>query len=196
MAGKPISQVFSERMRAVREDKRVNLRELAAKLKDEHGFAIDYTTLHKIETGSRQVKLDEVFAIAAALDCPPPLLLLPIGTDDRVQVTAKSVIDPTLAWDWLAGVAPLASSEQKAIHSSEWWRTAEPLRMYAQLREKQRSVRIFEAMVDKRVATGATEAEKEAREGLAEALDELQALVTEMKKAGLKLPRFPKEWKV
>ena len=46
---------------------RTMLRELSDHLKNELDYPLDFTTLHKIESGRRQVRLDEALVLAAAL---------------------------------------------------------------------------------------------------------------------------------
>jgi transcriptional regulator with XRE-family HTH domain len=92
--------------------------------------------ISEIENGRRRVSLDEAFLLAAALNVPPPLLLLALESGEHIAVTSKSVIHPDLAYQWLTGEAPLASTERFATGLYEWseaaWtEAATPIRLYA-----------------------------------------------------------------
>lgn len=54
-------------------------------------------------TRAENVPLAEWLVLAAALDVPPPLLVLPLGTADRVALTPNVSVHPALALRWMTG---------------------------------------------------------------------------------------------
>lgn len=92
-------------IKALREAQGISLRMLSARL-TELGRPIITSGIHKIETGQRRVDVDELVALALALDVSPNRLLLPpeARTDRSVDLTPEVTI-PTedAAWRWATG---------------------------------------------------------------------------------------------
>jgi len=67
--------------------------------------------LRRIETGQRRVDVDDLVALAAALECSPITLLMPPDTDaaDIVQLTGVKGLGVSAerAWAWLNASYPL-----------------------------------------------------------------------------------------
>lgn len=71
----------------------------------ELGHRIDPSALAKIERGERQVSIDDLMALAVALDVSPSAILLPL-TDDpafKVEITGVGTVPANEAWDWMDG---------------------------------------------------------------------------------------------
>ena len=79
-----VGATFAQRLREARTARGWTQQELVDRL-GELGEPMDRTTLAKIEKGKREVRLDELVAIAAALDVAIVHLLFPIGGDKTMQ---------------------------------------------------------------------------------------------------------------
>lgn len=68
------------------------------------GYRIDRSVIAKLETGRRQgVTVAEVLVLAEALQVPFPLLMLPLGDADEVEILPGQVRPVTEALAWLSG---------------------------------------------------------------------------------------------
>jgi transcriptional regulator with XRE-family HTH domain len=89
-------EVFSVRLREIRERRGWSQTELAERL-DDYGRPFQRTTITKLETPghqqARNVKLEDVLAIAAVLGVAPVHLFIPLEDDVRVRLFEKSVRD-------------------------------------------------------------------------------------------------------
>ena len=119
------------------------------------GGDLSRVIITKIENGHRGISVDEALLLAAALNVPPPVLFFPFESGTKVAVTPKSVIHPDLAWRWLAGDDPLASTERWTVGAVEWregqadWeRAALPLDLYREHREVFASAARVELRID------------------------------------------------
>lgn len=100
------SEVFAERTKTVREDRRWSQRQLAERL-TEMDAPIHQTAVAKIESGARKVSLDEALRVAAALDVSPIALFLPEDEDARIALGARFQPRCEYVRRWVAGLAPL-----------------------------------------------------------------------------------------
>lgn len=150
-----------------------------------HGGGLSRGALAKIESGVRSVSIDEWLLLAAALNVPPPLLLVPLGSGDLVEITPRSVIHPHLALDWLVGDEPLASTRRIHIGMQAWEFGAAPLyawREYRQLQDEERSAK---AAVKRAAHTNGDDAVTEAKRQHADALEALYGHMRAMSANGL-----------
>lgn len=103
-----------ERLRAqlvrLRDDRRLSLAQLSQRL-TELGHPIAPNGLSRIEQGERRVDVDDLVALAVALDVSPAALLLPADSDDQenttVALTSAMSAPWVLAWRWAHGQVPL-----------------------------------------------------------------------------------------
>lgn len=77
----PTGDTVRQNIARARNDRRLTLRELA-KVLAQSDRPLSYTTLSQIENGARRVDVDDLMAIAVALDVSPASLLVPSGSDD------------------------------------------------------------------------------------------------------------------
>ncbi len=82
----------------------------------ELGTPMHHTVIAKIENGDRGVSVDDLVALAAALDVSPLRLLLPANRRDdvpglRLGAKAQHVISEGTAWRWGEQVEPWWSDE-------------------------------------------------------------------------------------
>ncbi|WP_345037393.1 helix-turn-helix transcriptional regulator [Georgenia daeguensis] len=107
---------------ALREAAGLTQRVLATELA-ELGYPLPASTVAKVENGTRRASLDDVVALAAALDVSPLRLMLPPERDDsespkgergpRLAVTPSESVSGHDAWSW-------------AEQSIPWWLAEQP----------------------------------------------------------------------
>lgn len=109
-------EAFAERLKQVRTRKGWSQQRLANQLA-ELGYPINRVTLNKIERGglrAKNVRLEEVLAIAYALGVSPVWLMAPYSMESRlVVVPALRPSTPGVARRWLAGVDTLADEDPR-----------------------------------------------------------------------------------
>ncbi len=93
------------------------------------GRPMSVVTLSAIENGDRRVDVDDLVAVASALDVSPAALLMPPVDDplDAAGATVSPLGAPEAGplWDWLTAKAPLNVSllvEQTDHFANEMWR--------------------------------------------------------------------------
>lgn len=120
-----IGAIFASRLREARKARAWTQGRLADELA-QLGAPMDRTTLAKIEKGQREVRLEELIALAAALDVAPIYLLFPIKddvvvfrADEKARGVARYNVGPLVrlapelevnqvkARRWAAGEIPL-----------------------------------------------------------------------------------------
>jgi transcriptional regulator with XRE-family HTH domain len=101
-----VGEVFSSRLREARDARRWTQQELSARLA-ELGAPMDRTTIAKLEKGQRQARVEELVAIAVALDVSPLYLILPLRLDAKVKLAPKLVVEAIEALNWASGKGPL-----------------------------------------------------------------------------------------
>lgn len=110
MAGKklelgPIGAVVAKNVTRYREAARFNYTELSAELA-KHKRDISPLGVRRVEEGNRRVDVDDLVALALALNVSPLALLLP--RSDSPVVPGGEVAGAERIWGWAQGVAPLA----------------------------------------------------------------------------------------
>lgn len=93
------------------------------------GRPMSVTTLSAIENGDRRADVDDLVAIAAALNVSPAALLMPSVTDpyDAAGATVSPAGAPEAGplWDWLTAAAPLDApllADERDEVAAEMWR--------------------------------------------------------------------------
>jgi transcriptional regulator with XRE-family HTH domain len=87
------------------------------------GHPILPSGITKIENGSRRVDVEDLLALAVALDVSPVTLLMPHEpTDEGVALTPAVTASAQAAWRWAVGEQPLVRSGggQLELGSPEW----------------------------------------------------------------------------
>jgi transcriptional regulator with XRE-family HTH domain len=100
----------SANVKRLRKDQNLGLRGLANKL-GEVGRPLEHSAVDQIEKGTRRVDVDDLMALAAALDVAPVTLLIPDTTAEGwdTAVEATGIPDGITAqhlWLWLTAVHP------------------------------------------------------------------------------------------
>lgn len=122
------AETVSANVKRLRKEKNLGLRGLANKLGDA-GRPLGHSAVDQIEKGTRRVDVDDLIALAAALDVSPITLLLPLipGVDNSAEMlaVAKDNLSVSRLWLWLRADATLpgyAGSQRRFFADSrpEW----------------------------------------------------------------------------
>lgn len=105
----PTAQRVAANVRTLREARGWSLGALSTRLTD-LGQPIGIGVLSKLELGQRRVDVDDLTALAVALDVAPSRLLLSAGADvaEQVALTPGLSVSEAEAWAWAAGDSPLS----------------------------------------------------------------------------------------
>lgn len=100
----PVTDRVARNIRALRDVRRLTLEDLAQRLR-ELGRPIIKSGLSKIESGGRRVDVDDLLALAVALEVNPNRLLLgpEAAEDDEMAITPDFAVPSQTAWDWANG---------------------------------------------------------------------------------------------
>lgn len=99
----PVADRVAANVKAIRDDRRLTLSDLSERL-GRLGRPILNSGLSKIEQGDRRVDVDDLAALALALDVTPNRLMLPAQAgDERINLTPETVATADTAWRWAAG---------------------------------------------------------------------------------------------
>jgi transcriptional regulator with XRE-family HTH domain len=89
--------------------RRMTLRDMATRMTDA-GRPMSHATINEIEHGARRIDVDDLAALAIALQVSVPSLLMPPVTDEADQiedaVTGAPVSYASSLWEWLTAQAP------------------------------------------------------------------------------------------
>lgn len=176
-----ISQCVAAQIRAFRRRQDLTLAQLADKCAELGAPQLSFSSLANIERGAtaesrrkpRDVSLDELAILARALNVPPVMLLFPIGTSERVQITPEVEITAWDAAQWFSGELFLTPDVETHL--------ATPVYLF---RQHTKWMDDF---------LGAGEAERDSRR--AETEQALRSVRAEMRRHGLTPPNLPPELK-
>jgi transcriptional regulator with XRE-family HTH domain len=101
----PITDHVVENVRQLRERRGWSLARLAEELA-KVGRPILPTGLHRMESGKRRIDVDDLAALALALEVSPVRLLLPAERVDEVAVTGEQAAPWESVWRWAVGEQP------------------------------------------------------------------------------------------
>jgi transcriptional regulator with XRE-family HTH domain len=183
------SDVFARRLKRYRERRGWTQADLARELRNV-GWTVDRAQVAKIETGTRNISLDEALSIAWALGLPPALLYLPLGESADVAIAPDVIVHPDLARKWIAGSAPAAHSNQRARLLSDWHDDMGVWWVHDRLNEAQKAVRDAEEGIRGAEYVEDPEQVKEARLNHVRALKGFAEVLEEMRSAGLSPPEI------
>lgn len=105
----PTAETVSANVARLRSDANLGLRALAKRMGDA-GRPLTHSAVDQIEKGARRVDVDDLMALAVALDVSPVTLLMPVTKDASNAVDATGQSDALAAsalWDWLTAAGPL-----------------------------------------------------------------------------------------
>jgi transcriptional regulator with XRE-family HTH domain len=117
--------VIREQLVAIRKRRGWTQAQLAQRLKELGYPHLGRAGLSKIELGARSVTVDDLLALAAALDVAPVHLFVPYERDRRVDITSDVGVSAATTRRWVHGWEPLPGSDEKQYFSEmapdEWW---------------------------------------------------------------------------
>lgn len=104
----PTAATVAANVKRLREQLNLGLRALAQRLADA-GRPLTHTALDKIERGTRRVDVDDLMALAAALEVSPITLLMPPTTTDadNADISVTGAVSALRLWQWLVAEMPL-----------------------------------------------------------------------------------------
>ncbi len=110
----PTGRRLAANVLALRKARGLNQPQLARRMQDQ-GRAVHATVISKIEQLDRRVDVDDLIALAIALDVAPNRLLLPDAADDNeIDLTPAVRVPASTAWEWAAGEWPLGYRAHEA----------------------------------------------------------------------------------
>ncbi len=121
-------EVVARNVRGVRQRRQLEQQQLSQRL-SELGRPIPATALSRIEEGKRRVDVDDLVALAIALNVSPSRLLLPDGEwSDLLHPVPDVEVAVWQMWEWLAGLSPLSGdasfysriTDQQREFRDEW----------------------------------------------------------------------------
>ncbi len=140
---KSVSDVVAERVRRCRKEAGWTARQLSEECQRLGAASLTVASLGNIERTDRgtrkrrEVTVDEVFVLAYALGVPPLLMMIPLGENDELQITATATIHPHLAWGVATGREPLAVTGNYATQIQENFRYRVVVQLFDTLRATQ-----------------------------------------------------------
>ncbi|WP_281155155.1 helix-turn-helix transcriptional regulator [Streptomyces sp. HYC2] len=104
----PTAATVAANLRRIRKARGLTVYTLSDKV-EEAGRTIHPAAISKIERQERQTTVDNLMALAAALNVTPSALLLPPDDDpgQTIAITGAGPVPADLAWDWVDGARPL-----------------------------------------------------------------------------------------
>lgn len=111
-----IAETVRHRVREVRDRRGWKQRDLVAELA-KVGLKLDPASLARIETGKRAVKVNELVALAAALEVSPMQLLLPSVGSTEVVLTPEVTVSTRDARVWFRAFAPLPGQSDETMRA-------------------------------------------------------------------------------
>jgi transcriptional regulator with XRE-family HTH domain len=138
----PIGHYVIDEFKRCLAEQKLTYREVSDRL-IKIGRPIPTLGLSRIVNGTRRVDVDDLVALAIALDISPGHLLLPAdsGEADEIDLTAKLRLSGHDARQWVAGYAPLPSlGDITWPRSAFYWRARE-----AELAELRQRIDMYES---------------------------------------------------
>lgn len=152
-----VGQVVAERVRHYRSERGWTQEQLADEM-GQLGYPINRATLAKLENGGTRaanVPLAEVLALAAALDVPPVLLFVPLGSNEDVAVVPKARLHPFYVFRWVIGEVPFAirrQGENRARRPDRWKQNRRPVRQFHEATRLADRLRLGSAYLEAAIA--------------------------------------------
>lgn len=115
----PTAERVAANLRELRKARGLDLAGLSARMGD-LGQPIGISGLSKIELGQRRVDVDDLMALAVALDVGPARMLLPATAtpNGEVRLTPTSVATEDTAWKWATGDECLPVDQWRGTRSA------------------------------------------------------------------------------
>lgn len=115
----PIGERVADTVAALRREAGLSQSEFGERLASV-GRPMQFDTVSRLESGRRAVTVDDLLALAAALDVSPLLLLLPPEDDGQpVRLTEGRAAGFGAAWRWGRGEEPLPGPRKRQTSEAE-----------------------------------------------------------------------------
>jgi len=109
---KPVAARVAENVRTLRKERGLDLADVAERMAG-LGRPLSLNGVSKVERGKRGVDVDDLVALALALNVSPlRLILTPDASDDRISLTPKVSVPKRDAWQWASGEYQLGLTEE------------------------------------------------------------------------------------
>jgi transcriptional regulator with XRE-family HTH domain len=97
------AKTVAENVKRLREKQNLSYTQLSDRLQRIAGWSINAVGVRRIEAGERRVNVDDLMALAVALEVSPETLLMPYAenADDQVRITGWEPMDASEAWRWM-----------------------------------------------------------------------------------------------
>lgn len=155
-----VGKITRQRVREERERQNLNLAALARRV-TALGRPMNTLAVQRIEAGARRVDVDDLIALALALDIAPIALLAPAGDsgDETFAVADDQPAAPLdQIWPWMRGEKtrdPFGGDDQAFMRRSlPAWFEPEGSRAQAQVRDLQAQVRLLQQMLTEKWTPG------------------------------------------
>ena len=112
-----LRQTTNARIRELRKAHGWTQQDLADVL-NRFGAHTDRTAVAKVETGKRELPLEEAFQYALALNVAPVHLFVPTDSDEPIRLTPDFECSPDEARAWIRGLLPMLSQDRRAYYSA------------------------------------------------------------------------------
>ncbi|MFF4792316.1 helix-turn-helix transcriptional regulator [Streptomyces sp. NPDC001276] len=188
-------EVLSHRVKELRELHGWTATRLGAELQ-KAGLTWDRFTVASLESGKRQnVTLVEWLALARALSVPPLLLFIPLGHEDRVEITPGVQVHPDLALKWVVGEEQPMTSDRRVTGDAGFWLTAQiPLSLYRRFNAAQAAMGEAEQALFRAEYTGDAARIQDAKAAGMAGLERLAAVLDDMADGEVRPPALPGRW--
>ena len=115
----PTSETVRANVKIYRESQNLTYAELSRRL-DNLGKPIAVLGLSRIENGERRVDVDDLMALASALDVPPVDLLTPDGQNaiDLVEATGLGLVSVHGLRNWICGLEETQMSTDQLLREA------------------------------------------------------------------------------
>jgi len=104
MENQSLSRQVGVNVRRLRKERKLSLAEVSSRMTALR-VPLSLNTLSKVELGTRDLSLDELVALAAALGVAPVLLIFPLGHQRSVELFPGDRLDTWAATRWFTGEA-------------------------------------------------------------------------------------------
>jgi transcriptional regulator with XRE-family HTH domain len=135
-----IRETTAQQIRRLRTRRGISQQGLADRL-NQLGARVDRSVVAKVESGKREVRLEDAFRFALALDVAPVHLLVPTDSDEPIHLAPNLEAPPHQVRAWIRGFHPMLQdprpyfstvpiSETKAAGDAlAAWEQTSPLRV-------------------------------------------------------------------
>lgn len=124
-----VTEMLRSRVKEVREARGLSLRGLADRVQ-ELGHTLDASGLMRLERGDRRATVDDLIAVAIALDVTPDALIASLHDGDKIEVPGLGERPIHSLRDWWCGrsiMLPNEASQDENMARKQRWLSQRPL---------------------------------------------------------------------